>query len=145
MRRFSLSDLGTLIVVSAILVMAAYAGDGVPVEKSLTLPGDNGGGTVTNNVTFAYTAGVNQAVYTSFEVDALEVVFDSALAQANAATVTVHRASTGPAYHSTGIASGETYQVSYTTNTWYFMRDDTWYVNCTATNAGTVKVIGRER
>jgi len=125
-------------IISINLVQTAHAD--WPTTKALTLPG---GGTGTNFVSANYDTGIGQGVYTSFKVTGVEVVLDSAAA--DVATVTVKRAASGPVYHTATVASNGTLKISFETNDWSFLRGDVMYVNCSATNTGTVTLLGEEK
>ena len=137
---FTLANMMALVAIAAVLAITAVPTIvlGVPTSKTLTLPG---GGT--NTVTFAYTEGIGRDVYTSFKPLAFQIVLDTAAP--DVATVTVARAASGPAYHTATVASNGTTKVSFETNDWYFLRGDTWEINCTSTNSGTVTAIGDEQ
>jgi len=136
-RGFGLYDFVALVVIVTVLAVA-QARAGWPTTKALTLPG---GGT--NVVSADYDVGIGNDVYSSFSLQALEVVFDSAVTSAT--TVTVRRASSGPAYFTATCTSGTTSFVSFETNAWSFNRGDDIHVTCTATNSGTATALGEEQ
>jgi len=130
------------VAIGGALAVAALnaAADGRPTEKSLALPG---GGTGTNIASAAYSAGIGQSVYTCFRPLAYEIVFASALPDAK--TVSIRRSATGPVYATFTVASNATSAVSFETNEWYVLRGQTFYVETTATNAGTLVISGAEK
>jgi len=138
-RKFTLkaSLIASLMAMLAALVAVPLALAAEPSTVSLTLPG---GGT--NTVTYSY-SGIKRDVYASFKPAVVQVVLSSAAP--DTATVTVARASGGPAYHTCTVASNGTTKVSFETNDWYVLEGDTIAVSCSSTNAGTVTLIGVEQ
>ena len=138
--RLSMSTLLEVVAVLALLallIMPARAD--WPTTKSLALPG---GGT--NVVSSQYSAGIGQAVYTSFKPSAIEVSF-TGTPNTNA-TLSVSTSVGGPAYHTISITSNASTYVSFVTNDWWVFRDAYFYLSLpSVTNPAAITIQGQEK
>jgi len=137
MKRFT-PILLTVVIIAMLAVAATPARADWPTTKALTLSGGS-----TNVVSVDYDKGIGQDVYTSFKILSLE--YQLATATTTNGTISLRRASGGPAYFTATVTSNTTVGVSFVTNEVYFLRGDDFHVTSSVTNAGTVTIIGKEQ
>jgi len=139
---FKLKGLSLFALVAAILFSVPTAlAQGRIVEITCTLPG---GGTGTNYVSTAFANAVTRDISSTLRLLAVDYSITGTSLTA-AKTITLKRSATGRTYKTVTVATNVLTGVSFETNEWYWIKPDVVYVYCTATNAGTVKLICTEQ